>query len=204
MHAVTEASSLNAVLDVLCACCPGAKRESLKPWVHHELVYAPKDAKVADQSNGASMRAWTTSLVPSVEQPQQWFLQQLGRPQDPNQTSTLVQQRKEVHIGNNYEQLLSYIGYTFDYEFIQKGYMFHDETSYPFPVEYVVYQLYALSRPGDMSSLMKINALRRKYFVEIRTAATNKSLRVVDKQLAEVARKFAPHINFHQVVPRPE
>src|SRR5689334_17805646 len=70
-----------------------------------------------------------------------------------NKSECLVRSIRDVRVDSNYHSFLSLLGYRLEYEYVQKGWLFHAENG---ELEIRVYQLYKFGRTGDLTSLHRL------------------------------------------------
>ncbi len=120
-----------------------------KELLHYERVYS-SDFKDA---SGSELRAWTH--VSRQTHCDQWHVQSVGRPTGGAQKyDCVVRSVKVVKVdGTNYHSFLGLLGYRLEYEFVQKGWIFHADGG---DIEIRIYQLHKFGKPADLTSLHRL------------------------------------------------
>jgi len=102
---------------------------------------------------------------------------------------------QQVPVGSNFSPFLEFIGFRFEYEYIQKGLIFRDVA-----LETRVYQIGKLSRRHDLSSVVPLRDLR--WIVELRSLTTEDLLPTVETQLINYATSLEPLVKFWKDIPQ--
>ena len=75
----------------------------------------------------SELHSWREIIPTAItENVAEWQLLYLSKPILPTKHDTLVRQIKCVNVSENYEQFLEFVGYRFDYEYVQEGFVFQD------------------------------------------------------------------------------
>jgi len=206
LHGLVETEfqlqELETVLSLMCDGNSSSGTTGKRPLFHYERVFkAPSLSKDAPISE---LRCWTEveEVVSSLEfQPinsgrmssnvqhltSQWYLQSLGAPVVPHKHECLVRIVHTSPVDENYSAFLDYLGYKFDYEFVEKGMLYQDRV-----IEARVHQIFKLRPLGDLSSARR--PLSPRWIVELRAVAADASLQATEDYVWKFAKSLEQYV----------